>query len=54
MARPEDGQHVVLAQAVERNVLDDHHLVVILVEHRAGNDLGWVDPVAVGELAQRA
>ena len=27
------GQHVVLTQRVERNVLDQDHLVVVLLEH---------------------
>src|ERR1700730_1456768 len=53
MAAAEERQHVVLAQAVERNVLDEHHLVVVLVEHRARDDVSRGDVVAVRELSKR-
>src|SRR3981081_2311866 len=53
VAGAEKGQHMVLAEAVERDVLDDDHLVIVLVEHGVGYHLlGWLS-VPVGELAQR-
>jgi len=54
VAAAEERQHVVFAKAVETNVLDDDHLVVVLVEHCAGDDVGRVDPIAVRHLAQCA
>src|SRR4029077_10918473 len=54
MAAAEERQHVVLAQAVERDVLDEHHLVVVLVEDRAGDDLLGAYPITVGELSKRS
>src|SRR6266852_4749790 len=54
MAAAEERQHVVLAEAIERNVLDEHHLVVVLVEHSACDDVGRADAVTVGQLAERS
>ena len=53
VAGAEKRQHVVLAKAVEGDVLDHDHLVVVLVEHRVGDDVFGAQSVAVGELAQR-
>ena len=53
MAAAEERQHMVLAKAVERDVLDEHHLVVVLVEDSARDDVRRADPVAVGQLPQR-
>src|SRR5579864_136460 len=54
VAGAEEGQHVVLAQAVERDVLDHDHLVVVLVEDGACDDVLGAHAVPVGQLAQRA
>src|SRR5712692_7215863 len=54
VAAAEERQHVVLAQAVERDVLDEHHLVVVLVEYSAGDDLRGTDPVPISQLSQRS
>jgi len=51
VAGAEERQHVVLAKAVEGDVLDHHHLVVVLVEHRARDDIRGALPIAVGQLA---
>src|SRR5438046_1758490 len=49
----EEGQHVVLAEAVEGDVFDDDHLVVVLVEDRVSDDILRLDAVAIGQLAHR-
>src|SRR5204862_405634 len=49
-----EGQDVVLAPAVEVDVFDHHHLVVLLFEHRIGDHVLGLDAIPVGELAQRA
>src|SRR4029077_20814621 len=54
VAAAEKREHVVLAQAVERDVLDQHHLVVVLVKDGASDDVGGAHTVAVGQLAQRS
>ena len=30
----EEGQHVVLTERVEVDILDDNHLTILLAEHR--------------------
>ena len=35
----EEGEHVVLTEGVEVNVLDDDHLAIVLLEHRRAKDL---------------
>ncbi len=44
-----EGHHVVLAEGVELDVLDDDHLLVVLVEHGAAENLLGLEVVAVGE-----
>ena len=34
-----EGQHVVFAERVELDVLDEHHLPVLLAEHRRADDV---------------
>ena len=53
VAAAEERQHVVFAEAVEGNVFDQHHLVVVLVEYGAGDNVGGIDRIAVGQLSQR-
>ena len=48
--RPEERQQVVLAQRVERDVLDDDHLAVVDVEDRAVDEPLRVDVVAGRQL----
>ena len=48
--RPEERQQVVLAQGVERDVLDDDHLAVVDIEDRAVDQPLRVDVVAGGQL----
>jgi hypothetical protein len=50
---PHEGQQVVLAEAVELDVLDDHHLVVGDVEEGVVQDLVRVLVIAPGQEAQR-
>ena len=50
---PEERQHVVLAEAVEVDVLHDHHLVVADVEERVVEDLPGILRVAGAEEAHR-
>ncbi len=54
VAGAEERQHMVLAEAVEGNALDEHHLVVVLVDHSAGDDVRRTDAVAIGQLAERS
>ena len=35
----EEGQHVVLTERVEVDILDDNHLAILLAEHRRAEDL---------------
>ena len=49
----EERQQVVLAQRVDFDVLDDHHLPVFFAEHRRAQDLRRVEIVAVGQELQR-
>ena len=35
----EEGQHVVLTERVEVDILDDNHLTILLTEHRRAEDL---------------
>src|SRR5438034_6771508 len=49
----EEGQHVVLAEAVEGDVFDDDHLVVVLVEDRVSHDILRLDALAISQLAHR-
>ena len=46
---PHEGNQVVLAQREHLDVLDDHHLVVVLVEHGALHGLLSGLLVALGE-----
>ena len=48
--RPEERQQVVLAQRVERDVLDDDHLAVVDVEDRVVDEPLGVDVIAGGQL----
>ena len=50
----EERQQVVLAQAVEGDVLDDDHLAVVDVEDRVVDQPIGIDPVAGGQLAVHA
>ena len=49
----EEGQHVVLAEAVEVDVAYNDHLAVVLAEHGRAQHLGRVLAVAAGEHLQR-
>lgn len=51
---PVEGQHVVFAQAVELDVLDQHHLRAVLLEHPLADDLADGLPVAGRQLGQAA
>src|SRR5207247_15565 len=53
MAATVKRQHVVLAQAVELDVLHDHHAVGLLREDRVVDQLYGVDTVAGCEKSQR-
>jgi len=53
VALPKKRQQMMLAQAVEIDVLDDHHLAVVDREQRAVQDLVDVGVVAAGEKRQR-
>ena len=35
----EEGQHVMLTERVEVDILDDNHLAILLAEHRRAEDL---------------
>ena len=50
----EERQEMVLAQRVERDVLDDHHLAVVDVEDRPVDESLRVDVVAGGQLGVHA
>src|SRR5690606_16492939 len=49
----EEGQHVVLAQRVELDAREHHHLRALGLEQGAVDDLPGVLPVAAGEEPQR-
>ena len=53
VALAEKRQQMMLAQAVEIDVLDDHHLAVVDREQRPVQDLIDVGAVAAGEKRQR-
>ena len=53
VAAAEERQHVMLAQAVDLDVLDDHHAVGRLREHRAVDQLLRIDPGAGSEELDR-
>ena len=53
-AWPKNGKQVVLAQAVEGDVLDDHHLAVVDLEDGVVDQPIGIDPVAGGQLAVHA
>ena len=46
----DEGQEVVLAGAVELDVLDQDHLLVFLVEHGGADDLRPVFPITLGQV----
>ncbi len=48
-----ERQHVVLAERVELDVLDQHHLLVLLAEHGRADDFERVFVVALGEERHR-
>ena len=50
----EERQQVVLAQAVERDVLDDHHLAVVDIEDGVVDQPLGIDVIAGGQLAVHA
>src|SRR6516165_6080641 len=50
----EERQKVVFAQTEHLNILDDHHLVVSYVEHRAQQNLLRVLLVALGQILHRS
>ena len=47
----EEGQHVVLTERVEVDILDDNHLAILLTEHRRAEDLLRVFARSRGEEA---
>jgi hypothetical protein len=49
---PEEREQVVLAEAVELDVFDEHHLGAVLVEDSLADDLLDRGAVAGGELLQ--
>src|SRR6266436_9126270 len=53
MALPEKWQHVVFAQAVNLDVLHQHHLVVTHAEHGAVQEFFRILVVAASQKAQR-
>jgi hypothetical protein len=53
VALAEKRQEVMLAEAVEIDVLDDHHLAVINCEQRVVDDFVDVGLVSAGQEAQR-
>lgn len=51
MHLPEEGEHVVLTEGIEVNILDDDHLPVVLFEHSRSEDLVGRLGHALGEEA---
>src|ERR1039458_6189710 len=49
----EEGQHMMLAEREDLDVLYDDHLVVVLVKERTAQDFGRILAVALGEEAHR-
>ncbi len=49
----DEGQHVVLAERVELDILDDHHLVVFRGKYRLVHDLFQGLPVTLGQELNR-
>ena len=49
----EEGQHVMLAEREDLDVLDDHHLVVVFVEERAAQDRRRILSVPLGQEGHR-
>src|SRR5450759_3239594 len=49
----EERQKVVFAEAEHLNILDDHHLVIRHIEHRAPQSFLWVLLVAFGQILHR-
>ncbi len=49
----EKRQHVMLAQRIDLDVLDDHHLLVFFLEHRRAQNFRRLEIVAVGQELQR-
>ena len=47
----EEGQHVVLTERVEVDILDDNHLTILLAEHRRAKDLLRIFACSRGEEA---
>ena len=47
----EEGQHVVLTERIEVDILDDDHLTILLAEHRRAEDLLRVFARSRGEEA---
>ena len=43
----EKRQHVVFTEASELDVLNDHHIVVVYVEHSVVDQRHWIDSVAL-------
>ena len=50
----EEGQEVVLAEAVDLHVADDDHLVVLCLVEGVANDVARVDGVTASEERERA
>lgn len=51
MCTPEERQQVVFAQAEERNIPNEHHIVAVVVEERSPDNRLGGDSVTVGEKA---
>src|SRR6478735_4360639 len=49
MRLAEKRQHMMFAQGVDLDILDDHHLLVLFLEHRRTQDGGRIEIFAVGQ-----